>query len=242
MTTTATAAPSIGFLYPGHSAEDDYAMAEGLVEPAVHFLVVHTSVDRDTHEIAALEDTGADWRLAQGAHELHPAAPHAVMWACTSGSFVFGLDGARQQAERLAQVAAVPASSTSLAFVDALQLLGCRSVAIGATYPADLTARFEAFLADADIRVVRVGTLEIMDASAGGRMSADEVWELIHANDHPDAEAILLPDTAVHSVAHLDAWRRAANKPLLTANQVTIWQGLRLAGHPAAEDGFFRPI
>ncbi len=44
--------------------------------------------------------------------------------ACTSGSFVYGWEGARQQVEAIAQATGVPASSTPFAFVDASRALG----------------------------------------------------------------------------------------------------------------------
>lgn len=39
-----------------------------------------------------------------------------------------------------------------------------------------------------------------------------------------------MPDTAMHSLRWLDHLEVAAAKPVLTANQVTVWEGARLAG------------
>jgi maleate cis-trans isomerase len=227
---------AIGILYPGYAAESDYERAGELVGGSARFPVVHTSVGRDTHEIDALLDTGAAWRLEEGWANLRDEAPAAVMWACTSGSFVFGLEGARDQARQLGEVSALPASSTSLAFVAALAALGVDRVAVGATYPDDVDERFRTFLEDAGIRVVRIGGLGIMDASEGARLTLADLVALAAANDDPDADAILLPDTAVHTLEHLPAIAAAVGKVVLSANQVTVWQGLRLAGLPARPD------
>ena len=54
--------------------------------------------------------------------------------------------------------------------------------------------------------------------------------ELATANDHPDAGAVLVPDTAMRTLAEINAIEAALGKPVLTANQVTIWEGLRLTG------------
>ena len=158
----------LGILYPGHSAEDDYPRAAARIRPAVAIPVIHTTVGVDTHEIEAFRDTGAPFRLDEGADRLLPSHPDAAMWACTSGSFVFGLAGARAQARRVADRLGVPVSSTSLAFLSALRALGARRVAIGATYPDDLTDLFRVFLEEDGFEVLRVGTLGIMDASEGG--------------------------------------------------------------------------
>ena len=47
--------------------------------------------------------------------------------------------------------------------------------------------------------------------------------------DHPDAEAVLIPDTAMHTLSILDDLEQAVGKPVLTANRVTVWKGLDLA-------------
>ncbi|MCZ9345469.1 decarboxylase, partial [Streptomyces sp. TRM76130] len=49
------------------------------------------------------------------------------------------------------------------------------------------------------------------------------------AADHPDAEVLLLPDTALHTVACIPSLEEELGKPVLSANQVTVWEGLRLA-------------
>ena len=47
--------------------------------------------------------------------------------------------------------------------------------------------------------------------------------------DRPDAEAVLIPDTALPTLSFVEELERVLGKPVLTANQVTIWEGLRLA-------------
>ncbi|WP_028923647.1 maleate cis-trans isomerase family protein [Pseudonocardia acaciae] len=235
---------TIGFLYPGYSAEDDYPTAAGLLgspdDPAVpKLLVQHTEMREDAHRVDALLDIGADDVLAVGARELAAgdASCDAVIWACTSGSFVFGWDGAAAQVEALRTAAGVPASSTSFAFTDAAARLGVSRVAVAATYPEDIAERFVTFLATAGVTVVRLSALDIITAAEVGTLGRERVLEVAAAGDHPDAEAVLLPDTALHTMAWLDDLEQKLGKPVLTANQVSIWQGLRLAGDTTARTG-----
>jgi maleate cis-trans isomerase len=153
-----------------------------------------------------------------------------VVWACTSGSFVFGWDGATAQVEALGAVAGVPASSTSFAFVDACARLGVSKVAVGATYPDDVAERFVAFLGVAGIEVLSLSAKGIITAAEVGTLPRESVLDFAAAADHPDAQAVLLPDTALHTIGLLDALDARVGKPVLTANQVSVWQGLRLAG------------
>lgn len=219
----------LGFLYPGHAAEDDYPAMADRMDPAVQVEVVHTSVGEDAHRVDALLDLGSTERLRRGADELARRGVDATLWACTSGSFVFGLEGARRQAAAIADTLGVPASSTSLAFVRACEALGAHRVAIAATYPADVAGAFESFLAEAGLEVVSVQAHDVVTAVEVGTFGPDWVHRLVTAGDHPDAAAVLVPDTALRAAGSVTALERRLGKPVLVANQVTFWEALRLA-------------
>src|SRR5689334_6089207 len=97
--------PTVGLRYPGHSAEDDYPALGARNDGAVRVPVANTSVGEDAHRVDALLDLGSDARLADGAVRLADELPDAVMWACTSGSFVFGPQGAKEQVSAVAAAA-----------------------------------------------------------------------------------------------------------------------------------------
>jgi maleate cis-trans isomerase len=233
---------AIGILYPGYSAEDEYPAMERLLAAsgrAVRLPVVHTLMREDAHRVDALLDIGGADVLADGAASLRSLGVSAAVWACTSGSFVFGWDGATAQVEGVRAAAAAPASSTSFAFVNAVRHLGLSRVAVAATYPQDVADRFAGFLAAADIDVVSLSCRGIVTAAEVGTLGRADVVEFVAANDHPAAEAVLVPDTALHTVEWLTELEARLGKPVLTANQVSVWEGLRLVGlaEPRAELG-----
>jgi maleate cis-trans isomerase len=229
-----TAPSTVGILYPGLSAEDDFPRLAELLGPGLALPVHHTVMVEDAHRADALLDWGRADRLADGAAALAPYSPDAVVWACTSGSFVYGWDGAHDQAAALERAAGVPASSTSLAFVRAARDLGVRRVAVVATYPDDVTALFARFLDDAGLEVVRATSHDIYTAAQVGTLGREVLLDMASGGDAVAAEALLMPDTALHTVEHLDALEQRAGKPVLTANQVSVWEGLRLIGRHEA--------
>src|SRR5213079_2000788 len=107
-------------LYPGHFAEDDYPRIEQLLASDIRVDLVHTEIGEDTHGVDALREMGSPGRLRAGAEELRLAGAEAVVWASTSGSFVYGWEGAHEQVRTLARTAGMPASSTSFAFAHAV--------------------------------------------------------------------------------------------------------------------------
>lgn len=231
---------AIGFLYPGFSAEDEYPTMERLLAasgPPVALPVVHTLMREDAHRVDALLDIGGEDVLGAGAATLRSRGVDAAVWACTSGSFVFGWDGASAQVEGVRAAANAPASSTSFAFVHAVRHLGLRRVAVAATYPQDVSERFVSFLAGAGIEVVSLSCQGIVTAAEVGTLGRDEVLSFVAANDHESAEAVLVPDTALHTVEWLTELEDLLGKPVLTANQVSVWEGLRLVGHAEPRAG-----
>jgi maleate cis-trans isomerase len=227
---------TVGILYPGRSAEDDYPVMERLLSE-VSLPVVHTLMREDAHRVDALLDIGGPDVLFEGARELRALGVGTAIWACTSGSFVFGWDGAAEQVAGVEAAAGVPASSTSFAFVNAVRHLGLRRVAVAATYPADVAERFAEFLDGAGIEVVALSCRGIVTAAEVGTLGREDVLGFVAANDHPDAEAVLVPDTALHTVAWLDDLEERLGKPVLTANQVSVWEGLRIAGDRTMRTG-----
>lgn len=234
--TSTDSRPRLGFLYPGFSAEDDYPTLAARLPSRPIVELVHTTVGEDAHRVDALLDLGGPERLAEGAADL-TGKVDSVVWACTSGSFVFGREGARVQADAIADRLGVPGSSTSFAFVHAIEALGLSRVAIAATYPDDVAQAFASFLAEFGIEVTSVGAEDIITAAEVGTFGPERVRRFVASGDHPDAEVVLVPDTALHSVDVVDQLEADLGKPVLTANQVTMWEALRLAGADTTADG-----
>ena len=82
----------------------------------------------------------------------------------------------------------------------------------------------------AEIEVIAISSHDIYTAAEVGTLTRDQVIALVAEAKRDTAEAVLVPDTAMHSLAWADELEAAAGMPVLTANQVTIFEGLRLGG------------
>ncbi|WP_326765740.1 aspartate/glutamate racemase family protein [Streptomyces sp. NBC_01591] len=219
---------TVGLLYPGHFAEDDFPRMEILLD-AVRLVVNRTDIDEDAYVIDALIRTGSPEHLAAGVEELQRAGVECVVWASGGGSFLYGWEGAHEQAAALARATGVPASSTSLGFAHAVRELGADRVAVASTYPERITGLFADFLHAAGIDVAVTHAASLGSAAEAAAWDLDRVKELAVAADRPEADAVLLPDTALHTAGHEADLEELLGKPVLTGNQVTVREGLRLA-------------
>lgn len=224
--------PTVGLLYPGFGAEDDFPRLERRLDTGLRLPLVHTSVGEDAHRVDALLDLGGAGRLEEGAKALVAEhSPDSVMWACTSGSFVFGWEGAHEQVRALAEATGLPTSSTSLAFVEACRALGVERVSVAASYPTEVAQHFVDFLRRGGVEVTAMGSHGIVTAAEVGTLGYPQVEAIATGADRSGgAEAVVVPDTAMHSLEWVDRLESAVGLPVLTANQVTIWEGLHLLG------------
>ncbi|MGV9481238.1 aspartate racemase/maleate isomerase family protein, partial [Gordonia aichiensis] len=80
------------------------------------------------------------------------------------------------------------------------------------------------------IEVIGMRANDILTASDAGTIDGDTLFDMVVAADHPAAQAILVPDTALHTATWISDLEAQIGKPVLTANQVTAWEGARLVG------------
>ena len=219
-----------GYLYPGHASEDDYPLMASAVDPPVENRVFHTEVPVDAHRPDALRMVGDLELLLEPMEDVLAFAPHALSWACTSGSFIFGPEGAKRQVDEIERAYNIPSSSTSLSFLRALDHLGVERVAVRATYPEDVARRFGDFVEAAGVSVQSVECLHIITGVEVGTLQPDRVIDFVASSTPPDVDAVLVPDTAMATAAFLEDLEEAAGRVVLTANQVTMWDLLQIAG------------
>ena len=170
--------------------------------------------------------------LLVAARSLAVVRPAATVYACTSASFIGGPAGERTLRDVMAGAGLANPVTTSGALVEALGALGVRRVSIGSPYNAELTRRLARFLAEAGYDVVG-GAFLGLDGNIA-QVDSRSVYQLARATDTPDADAVFLSCTNLRTFDVLAAAERDLGKPVLSANQVSMWAALRAAGLPSA--------
>ncbi|WP_216895286.1 maleate cis-trans isomerase family protein [Nocardia alni] len=242
--------PRVGLLYPTPNAgEDDFLDLAAVLRPALDLEVVYFPWPDDVDDLAAM-DIGrvidALRRLGSAQH-LERVLPDAVgerrldavAFAVTSASFLDGPGGVERQLRAIERVVGCPATSTTFAFQQAIRHLALSRVALASVYHAEVSEHFVARVREAGAEVVNR-----VDASARSdrelaKWAPEQIVDLVKRSAHPGAQAVLLPETALHASHLTTELEQAAGCPVLTATQVTLWAATRLTGKPtvAAEAG-----
>jgi maleate isomerase len=161
--------------------------------------------------------------------------PGVVAYACTSGSFVEGAAGEEVLRRTIEDAGAPVATTTSGALIDALQVLGVARLAIATPYVEPVTRRLVGYLAEHGVRTVASEGLGLLGNI--WRVSYAEVVEVVSAADRDDAEALFISCTNLPTYDLIEPLEQALGKPVLTANQVTMWAALRAMGREAVGGG-----
>lgn len=169
--------------------------------------------------------------LREGVQALCAVEPEVVAYACTSGSFVGGTAGELEMCAAMEQSGEIPSLTTSGALLHALQEVGARRVAVVTPYTKSVTDSLEDFLGEAGIAVTGRSYLGL----------TRHIWRVPYRDvvdmareavaDAPDALFISCTNLPTYDVIpQLEAELRM---PVLSANQVTMWEALRRIGKEA---------
>ena len=93
------------------------------------------------------------------------------------------------------------------------------------------------FVEDSGVEVVNAKWLH----KAGfdiAQMTPETVYHLARDVDRPESEAIFISCVNLHTFEVIDRLERDLKKPVITSNQATIWNILRMAGVNDSIEGY----
>lgn len=175
-----------------------------------------------------VSDEGA---IEQCTLDLLTAGPATYAYSCTSGSFVRGLEGERRLVDVMRAAGEADAVTTSGALLRALTRLGVRRVATATPYDAQVTERLTTFLKEADVEVVSSAHLGL--SGEIWTVPYDETMQLVRDADSDDADAVFVSCTNLATYDVIAPLEAELGKPVITANQVTMWGMLETIGRRA---------
>ena len=189
--------------------------------------------------IGLVEAVSDDAVIGHAVRDLVAPDPLLMVYACTSGSFVRGVGGEAHIRRVMRKAGARHAITTSGALLDALAALDVRRVAVGTPYDEHVTVKLVDFLEESGVDVVSVACFGLHGDV--DRVTPDSLHRLTTAADTTEADAVFLSCTNLPTFDALGDLERAAGKPVLSANQVTMWSALRAVDRtPHVDHELFR--
>jgi maleate isomerase len=167
--------------------------------------------------------------MLNAARLLADARTDVILWNGTSGAWT-GLEADEEICHRIEAELGVPASTSTLAQIEAMTEYGLLRYGLAVPYTTDVAERMVEIFAAHGVTCVGLATAGRSGGAEMADLTPDAVCDLIRAADHPDAECIVLSCTGVAGAQLVDRMERELGKPILDTIAVTLWKGLRLVG------------
>ena len=179
--------------------------------------------------LALVEGLARDPENGHAAKRLAKRGAQAVAYGCTSGSYVLGPSGDAAIIDQMATASGVPATTTSSSVVQALQMFGAESVAVLSPHIDALNERLRAYLEASGFRVAAMVGLNLScDIEA---VEPGETREIVESQvDRPEADAVFISCTGMRTAEVISDMEASLGKPVIAANQATLWHVSQLAG------------
>ncbi len=191
-------------------------------------------------EHAGMEERIRAYRegLAGPTAALSQVRPAVVLLAHTASSYALGYGNEQALVDRIASLAGAPALLAAQAVLAALRHLGVKRLALGTPYPESISRQGKAYWEAAGFEIAGYHRLEnVTDIYAENE---ERAYELARRADTPEADAVLLSGTGLPTVAVLETLERDLGKPVISSNQASLWQALRMARVREAIAGYGR--
>lgn len=177
--------------------------------------------------------------LEYAARLMSTVNPQAVIYACTSGSFIKGLGWDQVIIGKIEETVGCPATTTSTAMVEALKALGIRRLAVATPYLDIVNEREEEFLARNGFDVVSCQGLGL-SGPAIREQSPETVYDLVKRVDVPQADGIFVSCTDFRAMEVIGTLEQELGKPIVSSNQASLWALLKLLKYPAGVSSYGR--
>lgn len=179
-------------------------------------------------------------RVTRPAARLATARVSVILFACTSGSFLDGVEAERALVARMEDAAGVRSITTSGAVIAALNALGARRIVLATPYTDSINEREVSFFESQGFEVIRSRGLQKVVNTDIGRLGPDESYRIALEVMHPRAEAIFISCTDFRTLENLSRIEQEKRIPVVSSNQASFWHCLRTAGVKDAIPGFGR--
>lgn len=151
-----------------------------------------------------------------------------LVYGCTSGSFVIGLEWERTLMNSLEKIVSCPAISTSGALLQALEYLGVTNISLFTPYTPEINELESAFFTNAGYHIVNAdGLNKTWDIS---EVPPSVIYKKARSLITPQTEVLLISCTDFRAIDCIESLEQDIGIPVLTSNQASLWAALRLCG------------
>ena len=189
--------------------------------------IEEVAIYNDPEVMERVEKTAS--RLSSNLSGLQPSVVVFTHHAASMASVEFN----RRLTETMASRAGCPALTAGSAVVQALRAVGAEKIGLADPFPKPFLTQ----IVRDHLQHPEVGFKVVKEATARGanphvitNMSPSVAYRIGREADHPEADTILLSANVWRTLEIIEPLERDLGKPVIAANQATMWATLKLIG------------
>ncbi len=167
--------------------------------------------------------------IADASEMITHVRPDVVAMAGTGVSFIggYGYDQTliKKMKERNGNL---PTTTTSTSVLDAFRKLGIKKVSMAMPYVEQVSRTAQKFVEDNGVKVLKAKWLNKAGTDIA-EVSKETLYHLAREVDDQESQAIFISCIALHTIEIIEKLENDLQKPVITSNQATMWNMLRLA-------------
>jgi len=176
--------------------------------------------------------------IAEASELITHVHPSVVAMTGTGVSFIGGYGYDQMLIEKMrGKNGNLPTTTTSTSVIDACHRLGISKISIAMPYIEEVSKTAVKFVEDNGIQVLNAKWRNKSGCDIP-MISKETLYHLARAVDKPESEALFISCTNLHTFELIEKLEYDLKKPVITSNQATIWNMLRLAGINDKMDGY----
>jgi maleate isomerase len=178
--------------------------------------------------------------LDEAAEMLGQGSVDVIGYASTSSAYAIGFDAEAALVSRFSGRVGIPVVATCTSAVLALRVLGVERIALvdPPWFDAELNELGAAYFESAGVNVVSSTSAGLPPDPREIEAAAVIEWTSRHVSD--DAEAVFIGGNGFRAAGAIAALEAAIRRPVLTSNQVLLWNLLAHAGATFEVSGYGR--
>ncbi|MEI9475955.1 MAG: Asp/Glu racemase [Deltaproteobacteria bacterium] len=180
----------------------------------------------------------AEEQIADASEVISHIDPAVVVMAGTGVSFIDGYGYDQMLIKKMKERNGnLPTTTTSTSVIAAFKKLGITKVSMGMAYVEQVSRTAMKFVEDNGVKVIKAKWLNKggMDIA---EVSKETIYHLAKEVDDPESEAVFISCVNLHTIEIIEKLENDLKKPVITSNQATMWNILRLANIKDRIEGF----
>ncbi|MEM7564276.1 MAG: aspartate/glutamate racemase family protein [Pseudomonadota bacterium] len=202
---------------------------------------VHSArVELVDFSLGGLSEMMDDERIETAAKMLGQRTPtDVVTFTGTSATFMRGIGYDEAVIKRMEAVMnKVPASTTSTAVLRALKTVGAKNISFVGPYDEQVTRLGAEFFRSHGFNVAGAHGMGLTDNLELNDVTLEQVYDYTKSVVDSGIDTLFISCTGLRTIGVIEDLETELGIPVVTSNQATFWDALRIAGVSTAKPGF----